>query len=165
MSYSRGLREAECCAPDFSTVSSNGIPPHCDGVARRSREDEQMPDGVRIGFVLRGVEEDACGIGDASGKNPEKSLPCGVFDEGSNPKDSQPAHAQVNKIRQPPLLNAAREFENYSERGHGPYSDHKSPYAARGERTKRKWGVCSGDQHEYRGMIEEANNALCPAGG
>ena len=58
-----------------------------------------MPDKVHEGPALCGVEGDSHGVSDAAGKNPEEAVPSRVLDERSNPKDAQPAHAQVDQVR------------------------------------------------------------------
>lgn len=64
-------------------------------MAGRSCNHKQVPDEVVVRKSFRRVEEDSCGVGEASSKNPEQSRELDMEPKKTNGEQCQPSHAKV----------------------------------------------------------------------
>jgi glycosyltransferase involved in cell wall biosynthesis len=60
---------------------------------------EQVPGGVEVGPAIEGIKDDAERVSQASGGQPEHSLPANGVDQRANYEDRQPALNQIDRRR------------------------------------------------------------------
>lgn len=125
-------------------------------------KDEDMPDGMHIPDFFHGVEDEAGGVGDASGQKEHQAGGFHTLDEGADSSDDTPAAGDVAYHGDDLEPFDADDIEDDAQDGHTPDNAEDGPADPSPQGDQCKGGIGSCNENEDGGMIEHTQDFFGP---
>ncbi len=129
-------------------------------MADASGHDENVPDDMAVGDVLRGEEHDADRVHQSAGDEPEETDARDEHEDRFYRDDCEPAHQQIDGGRRDLEAVHEPEFEEDARESQRPHNPQKRPAPCPAQVDEQEWRVGARDEQVNRGVVEDFENAL-----
>ena len=119
-----------------------------------SGKDKEVPGGVEEAAIVKGEEDDAEGIGQAAGSEPEESVPANGMEKRSHDEDGQPALQQINQGRCHGETTDGKALEDDACHRQGPDHSKESPSHWSAQRDESEGRIGRRNKHINGGVVE-----------
>ena len=117
-------------------------------------EDEQVPGGMEVAPTVEREEDDAEGVSEATGEQPQAPLPANGAHQRPGRKDHKPSLKQVNGGGGSGKSADSYAFEENSGGCQGPDDGEEQPAGLPAQRYERERRVGAGDEQVDGGVVE-----------